>query len=76
MAKIPLDRNGKITLLKWLQSGCIDTDELPALRVEPLQIEIIDRRFSVDDLPPMEKYPPMCQEIQSLGFCPYHGPNQ
>ena len=29
--KIPLNREIKITLLKWLQKGSIETDDLPQL---------------------------------------------
>ncbi|MCD8387011.1 MAG: hypothetical protein LUD17_09005 [Bacteroidales bacterium] len=75
MAKIPLDRNGKITLLKWLQAGAIDTNDLHALNVEPIQIEIIDKRYMADDITTEQRSALMCDEIKKLGLCPFCEPD-
>ena len=33
--RIPINREIKIILLKWLQKGVINTDDIPALKKEP-----------------------------------------
>lgn len=48
--KIPITREIKIILLKWLQKGVINTDDIPALKKEQNQAqnawfaELIKRR--------------------------------
>lgn len=48
--KIPITREIKIVLLKWLQKGVINTDDIPALKKEQNQAqnawfaELIKRR--------------------------------
>lgn len=48
--KIPINREVKIILLKWLQKGVINTDDIPALKKEQNQAqntwfaELIKRR--------------------------------
>ena len=47
--KIKLDKPKKITLLRWLQRGEIDTDEMKELTTL-FQIEVIRNREQVKDI--------------------------
>lgn len=54
--RIPINRKEKIVLLKWLQKGVIDTDDIPALKKDQEQAqnawfgELIKRRTEKKDI--------------------------
>lgn len=67
MKKIPLDRDKKLMLIRWLQQNQADTDELRALEdlhhytKEETDQHMMEMLFS--------HYPKWCELLKEMGYC-------
>lgn len=72
--EIALDREKRLTLLRWLKRGAIDRRELSDLATEADKSMTAEELESELDRLTMLQGGEECQRLQRLGFCKYGKP--